>query len=165
MLHLGEAFALLASSDLVPKLLERYGCLLTFPIHVGGLDRDAVNRPPPPWRAEGDSPLLHRRRSALTATVEEWSRDDTRSLTVAALYGVVVSRGAVDPNGCCPSVAAATAEQGDSDGEARSEYREQRRRGVALQLRPTQPTQGCLEGIPDDHDPEKQTDGEHRSAD
>lgn len=63
VLHLGEPFALLASVDLVPRLLERYGCLLPFPIHVGGADRDALNRPPPPWRIEGDSPLLHRRRS------------------------------------------------------------------------------------------------------
>jgi len=63
VLHLGEAFALLASTDLVPKLLERYGCLLTFPVHVGSVDREAVNRPAPPWRSEGDSPLLHRRRS------------------------------------------------------------------------------------------------------
>jgi molecular chaperone HtpG len=63
VLHLGEAFALLASGELVPKLLERYGCLLTFPIHVGSVDRAAVNRPEPPWRGDGDSPLLHRRRS------------------------------------------------------------------------------------------------------
>ena len=63
VLHLGEPFALLASVDLVPRLLERYACLLPFPIHVGSADREAVNRPPPPWRIEGDSPLLHRRRS------------------------------------------------------------------------------------------------------
>jgi molecular chaperone HtpG len=63
VLHLGEPFALLASVDLVPRLLERYACLLPFPIHVGSADREAVNRPPPPWRVEGDSPLLHRRRS------------------------------------------------------------------------------------------------------
>lgn len=63
VLHLGEAFALLASAELVPKLLERYGCLLTFPLHVGSVASEAVNRPAPPWRSEGDSPLLHRRRS------------------------------------------------------------------------------------------------------
>ena len=63
VLHLGEAFALLASLELVPKLLERYASLLTFPIHVGSRSSDAVNRPVPPWREEGDSPLLHRRRS------------------------------------------------------------------------------------------------------
>jgi molecular chaperone HtpG len=63
VLHLGEPFALLASVDLVPRLLERYACLLTFPIHVGSTAHDAVNRPAPPWRNEGDSPLLHRRRS------------------------------------------------------------------------------------------------------
>ncbi len=63
VLHLGEAFALLASLELVPKLLERYASLLAFPIHVGSRSSAAVNRPPPPWREEGDSPLLHRRRS------------------------------------------------------------------------------------------------------
>lgn len=63
VLHLGEPFALLASVDLVPRLLERYACLLTFPIHVASAAHDAVNRPPPPWRIEGSSPLLHRRRS------------------------------------------------------------------------------------------------------
>jgi molecular chaperone HtpG len=63
VLHLGEAFALLASLELVPKLLERYASLLAFPIHIGSRGGDAVNRPLPPWREEGDSPLLHRRRS------------------------------------------------------------------------------------------------------
>lgn len=63
VLHLGEPFALLASLELVPKLLQRYACLLGFPIHVGSVESEAVNRPPPPWRIEGGSPLLHRRRS------------------------------------------------------------------------------------------------------
>ncbi|MFS8067264.1 MAG: ATP-binding protein [Byssovorax sp.] len=63
VLHLGEPFALLASLELVPKLLERYASLLAFPIHIGSRSSDAVNRPPPPWRSDGDSPLLHRRRS------------------------------------------------------------------------------------------------------
>ncbi len=61
VLHLGESFATLANPEIVTKLLERYCCLLTFPVHPGKLDKDPVNRPSPPWRRSGDSPLRKRR--------------------------------------------------------------------------------------------------------
>jgi molecular chaperone HtpG len=63
VLHLGEAFGPLSSPDLVEKLLARYCSLLSFPIHAGAKDRAPVNRPPPPWRLEGESPLRRLRQN------------------------------------------------------------------------------------------------------
>ncbi|MFO0761749.1 MAG: ATP-binding protein [Byssovorax sp.] len=57
VLHLGESFATLANPEVVEKLLDRYCCLLHFPVYAGKLERDPVNRPGPPWRRKGDSPL------------------------------------------------------------------------------------------------------------
>lgn len=61
VLHLGEAFAALAEPEIVDRLLAQYCCLLPIPIHLARRDSEPVNRPLPPWRQEGDSPLRRRR--------------------------------------------------------------------------------------------------------
>jgi molecular chaperone HtpG len=61
VLHLGEPFATLSNPEIVTKLLERYCCLLTFPVRAGSASKEPVNRPVPPWRRTGDSALRKRR--------------------------------------------------------------------------------------------------------
>lgn len=65
LLHLSDAFRALADPEVCEALLRRYCCLLREPIHIGGPDGDAVNRPPPPWRVAGDLPAVRRTRLAL----------------------------------------------------------------------------------------------------
>jgi len=66
VLHLKERFRVLSDANAVATLLERYCCLLPFPIHLGSPEKPALN-PPPPWRhsLEAVPSPLRRRKLAL----------------------------------------------------------------------------------------------------
>lgn len=64
LLRLNERFRLLSNPEAVSRLLQRYCCLLPFPIHLADASAPPVNRPPPPWRLsaeEAPSPLRRKR--------------------------------------------------------------------------------------------------------
>lgn len=63
-LHLRPGFADLASHAALRGVLERYCCLLDFPVHCGD-DLPAVNAAPPPWRDPAERSDLRQRRLAL----------------------------------------------------------------------------------------------------
>ncbi|MEM9490584.1 MAG: ATP-binding protein, partial [Myxococcota bacterium] len=62
-LYLSDKFATLADVETLRTVLERYCCLLEFPVHCGG---EAVNGQPPPWRDSAERSSLRRRKLALT---------------------------------------------------------------------------------------------------
>jgi molecular chaperone HtpG len=63
LLQLGQKYAELSRERTLRSLLERYCCLLEFPIHCG--EGEPVNAVPPPWRGGDDRSPLRQRKLAL----------------------------------------------------------------------------------------------------
>lgn len=62
-LHLQAKFAELSNLQVVRTLLERYCCLLEFPVHCG--PEGPVNVQPPPWRDRAEHSALRRKKLAM----------------------------------------------------------------------------------------------------